>query len=344
MLAVCTVKADKTIATWNPHLEFLTHLSGKDVLGKSLYEIPNPWSELLVELIDGSEDNLLAQPIGQSASVNCYKTPLDNSVPATLMIVVENASGPQSLENRLFHKERLAFVGQVAAGVAHEIGNPVTAIACLAQNIKLECEDSELLSVADQILTQTERVTTILQSLNYFVHGSSQGPREWANIILRECIDDAINLLSLGNMNENNNSSRLINLCPENLIVRGDGQRLTQVFINILSNARDASTDDGPVEISAWLNDKTGIVSVEILDQGQGIQPTHLGNIFEPFFTTKRPGVGTGLGLSIAKAIVDEHLGSIHAESPVGEFIGRKSAINPGTRFVVCLPGTQDQM
>jgi signal transduction histidine kinase len=232
----------------------------------------------------------------------------------------------------LIHSERLASLGRVAAGVAHEIGNPVTGIACLAQNLRAESDDPELMEIADDILTQTERISAIVQTLVNFSHGGKHTAiRSRDNICLYDCVNEAVNLLLL---DKESQPVRFLNNCDGQYLVVGNQQRLTQVFLNLLSNARDACTANQQIVIDSWLvNPAT--VAVAVTDPGSGIDALHQEHIWEPFFTTKEPGQGTGLGLALVYSIVEAHQGRIRVESPPAP------DADTGTRFIVELPRNQ---
>jgi len=225
------------------------------------------------------------------------------------------------------HSERLASIGRLAAGVAHEIGNPITGIACLAQNLREEREgDAELTEISGQILEQTKRVSRIVQSLMSFAHA---GARQQATepVCLADVAQEAIGLLSL---NRRSVDVQFFNLCDPHHIVEGDPQRLAQVLINLLSNARDASPEGGAIRVRSAISDHAVELIVE--DEGSGIPKAIMDRLFEPFFTTKDPGKGTGLGLALVYSIVEEHYGHITIESPADPEQQR------GTRFRVTLP------
>ncbi|MBD3647559.1 MAG: PAS domain S-box protein, partial [Pseudomonadales bacterium] len=313
--AACTIGAGGHVLTWNQAMAEVTGFSTEYAIGSSLSSLPE-WGELLAAFVHGDElkqkRELLAD--GTARQINLQKARVGEEGSDTV-IVVEDITEAELLEQQLVHKERLASIGQLAAGVAHEIGNPVTGIACLAQNLKIETGREEIYELSDQILEQTERISTILQSLVNFAHqGNKDSQPQKVPIDIRQCIDEAINLLSL---NRKENAAAFVNQCESSLIVAGDPQRLCQVFVNILSNARDASSPGEDITISA--HELGDAVSVEIIDRGHGISSAHLQHVFEPFYTTKDPGKGTGLGLAIVSSIIEEHDGSIVVDSPEDE-------------------------
>jgi signal transduction histidine kinase len=232
------------------------------------------------------------------------------------------------LEEELLHSERLASIGRLAAGVAHEIGNPVTGIACLAQNLEYEEDPQEIRYMAQDILKQTERVTRIVESLVNFSHvGSEAGDTRLTPGNLADCADEAIHLLTL---DREARPVEFNNDCDRELLVLADSQRLLQVFINLLGNARDACDPFGRIHISA--HSQGDQVSISIEDNGCGIAPGLQSQIFEPFFTTKDPGEGTGLGLALVFSIMGDMNGSVQLVSPVTD------GPNPGTRVTLQLP------
>jgi signal transduction histidine kinase len=225
------------------------------------------------------------------------------------------------------HSERLASIGRLAAGVAHEIGNPITGIACLAQNLREERdEDGEIREISQQINDQTKRVSRIVQSLMNFAHAGALHSNNEA-VSLAAITHEAIGLLQL---NRRNAAVQFFNLCAPEHCVEGDPQRLAQVLINLLSNARDAMPEGGIIRIGSEADEHTVTLSVE--DQGSGIPKAIMDRLYEPFFTTKDPGAGTGLGLALVYSIVEEHYGQIIIDSPVDPESQR------GTRFRVTLP------
>ena len=332
-LSVCSVGKDMEILMWNSAMEHLTGIDSETVTGSHLREVLDPWGELLSRFAESGDSQFYKQGIelaGHTHWINLHKAAIPSSLAHKIdgqVILLEDVTELQLLETELVHSERLASVGRLAAGVAHEIGNPVTGIACLAQNMKYETDDPELLETAEQILSQTERVSRIVQSLVSFSHAGQQTAAEFDSVSLRECAQEAINLLAL-----QKDKHQVIfdnELAPE-LVIRGDSQRLIQVLINLLSNSRDASPPDSHVTVTG--SAERGCVTVAVTDEGAGIPPEIRDRVFEPFFTTKDPGDGTGLGLAMVYSIIEDHKGALEIISPVDPVLQK------GTKFVIRLP------
>ena len=289
---------------------------------------------MLLDFIADNNTHLHKKTIevnGRPRWVNLHKGALenpDNKGYGGLVILLEDQTDTQLLEDELIHSERLASVGRLAAGVAHEIGNPITGIAMLAQDIKYETDNEHLLEIGEQILEQTKRVSRIVQSLVNFSHtGNHKQHQEQGPVNIYQCAQDAIELLMLS---DKELCIEFENHCHADAIVLGDEQRLQQVFVNLLSNARDASPDGSCIKVFAHAEEHS--VLIKVIDQGTGISQDEIEQIFEPFFTTKEVGKGTGLGLSLVYSIIEEHYGNISIQSPADE------ALNNGTSVIINLP------
>lgn len=329
-IGACSLDDQGKIILWNAEMELLTELPHSQVLGKTLSELPDPWADLLFNFTREEGAHLLSQKLTldhQEHWFSLHKASLaDNSESA--VILVEDETEHQILVNKLSHSERLASIGRFAAGVAHEVGNPVTGIACLAQNLKLETDNEPVLETGSQILTQTKRITRIVQSLVRFAHtGHSEEQQEHQPIQLAELIGEAIHFVSLDTRSK---QQSFMNAVSPRIQVSGDPQRLMQVFVNLLNNASDASGEQDEICIEAEYLE--GSVVIRVTDQGSGISAEHQAKIFEPFFTTKDPDKGTGLGLSLVYNIIIEHYGSINIVSPAN------NKQNKGTQVVITLP------
>ncbi len=157
---------------WNRAIEELTGVGAQKVVGSRLSALPEPWKGLLERFIDAPDEHLHKQRLvydGHTRWLNLHKAAIEEPLApgnSGLVLLVEDLTETQLLEDKLVHSERLASIGRLAAGVAHEIGNPITGIACLAQNLREEREgDGELTEISEQILDQTKRVSRIVQSL-----------------------------------------------------------------------------------------------------------------------------------------------------------------------------------
>jgi signal transduction histidine kinase/Na+/proline symporter len=326
--AVCSIDQSDRVLTWNAAMEELTNIPAHIIVDHNIASLPTQWFKIINEIALTDSDQKIKLEFNTEGMTRLLS--LHKSVIATdnnngdKVIVLEDITDEQILEQQLLHNQRLASIGQLAAGVAHEIGNPITGIACLAQNLKIETEQPELHELSEEILNQTDRVSEILKSLINFAHsGSKSNKPQTTPVELSQCIDEAINLLNLAT---NDKQISFANHLPHTLFTLGDGQRLLQVFINVLSNARDASMANGTVDVVGQIIDNH--IRIEVIDKGHGIEAANLSRMFDPFFTTKDPGQGTGLGLAIVTTILQEHHGSISAVSgPV-----------QGTHVIITLP------
>ncbi len=253
-MGVCSLAKDQEVLMWNRAIEELTGVPAQRVVGSRLSALPEPWKGLLEGFIEAPDQHLHKQRLaidGQTRWLNLHKAAIEEPLApgnSGLVLLVEDLTETQSLEDKLIHSERLASIGRLAAGVAHEIGNPITGIACLAQNLREEREgDGELTEISGQILEQTKRVSRIVQSLMSFAHaGGKQVAAE--PVCLADVAREAISLLSL---NRRSVEVQFFNLCDPDHWVEGDAQRLAQVLINLLSNARDASPPVAPYGCAA---------------------------------------------------------------------------------------------
>ena len=331
-MGVCSLAEDSEVVMWNRALQTLTGIQADTVVGSRLENLPEPWGELLQRFVTDESAHLYKQKLainGHTQWLSLHKAAINEpgNTRGGLVLLIEDQTETQMLEEELVHSERLASIGRLAAGVAHEIGNPITGIACLAQNLREESEQEEIHEVAEQVLEQTRRVSRIVQSMVNFAHVGSRHHSASDEVDLNLCANEAIHLLSLS---RKSSGIEYVNLCNASHKVAGDSQRLVQVLINLLGNARDASNDGDKVTIRTIEDEHRILLTVE--DQGSGIDQSLKDRLFEPFFTTKSPGKGTGLGLALVYSIVEEHYGQITVDSPIDE------ATQRGTRFTITLP------
>jgi two-component system NtrC family sensor kinase len=218
-------------------------------------------------------------------------------------------------ERQLIHGEKLASVGRLAAGVAHEIGNPLTAVLGLLELLREgDLSPEQTREFLARIAAETERINGIIRDLLDFARYDAESDEPEQTADLRDVIRDAVSLV------RPQKSSKAIaievSVDPEAQLVFGPSRRLTQIVLNLLLNAVDALGGAGRVEIRvAACPDDPARVSLQVLDDGPGLDPAIEQTLFEPFTTTKPVGKGTGLGLAVTHAIVDALGGTIEARN-----------------------------
>jgi signal transduction histidine kinase len=210
----------------------------------------------------------------------------------------------------LERSQRLAGLGTLAAGVAHEINNPLGAIAIRAEGMSRRAHEDDLRGGLDLIQAEVARCREITQRLLDFARQrrDSAGPDLSQRVDLGALLRDTAKLASL---HRHGGPPIALDLPPSGPTVEGDPTGLRQVFLNLLLNAVEAA-EGSPIHVS--LRSDGGRVTIEVTDAGQGIDPDDLPHVFDPFFTTKR-GAGTGLGLSVSHGIIADHGGTIELTS-----------------------------
>jgi signal transduction histidine kinase len=232
-------------------------------------------------------------------------------------------------QSQLIQQEKMASIGQFAAGIAHEIKNPLGIIVQCIYFLKDSLSDGLLTDVSERAIKAALRADKIVKDLLSFAR---QSPPALQKMDIGSIIEETLRLVEY---QLNLKNIRVIRRFEEgSLITLIDSNQMKQVFINLLINAADAMSQGGAIEIDAGM-DVTPVgkpaVRISFSDNGCGIEPENLNKIFDPFFTTKRDSGGTGLGLSISLGIVEDHSGTITIESRVGE----------GTRVTVTLPAPE---
>ncbi len=320
-IGVCVIDGHQNIVIWNNMMETLSQIPQEEVRRKNLQQLANPWQQLIRQLLNASQNHLYrihSKSETQESWFNLhrafYTEPYNSPINQGTVILIEDVTELKRLESELAHSDRLASVGQLAAGVAHEIGNPVTGISCIVQNLQHLAGDQENEEAYHDILEQTERISRILKAMTSFSRSEELQPQSCEPFDLLQVIQGAIHLVTLTYKQRN---IHFTTDGPDHFKIVGDPQAMTQVMINLLSNAGDASEDGG--EVSVTIDPEDDQVVIEVVDQGCGIPKEAMDNLFEPFFTTKAVGKGTGLGLSIVHRIIEEHGGTISFHSEPGK-------------------------
>ena len=248
--------------------------------------------------------------------------------------IAKDLTRVKNMMEQLISSEKMASVGQMAAGVAHEINTPLGIILGYAQLMKDDFdEDSEVYQNLSVIERQTKASRKIVADLLKF---SRQSGSARENISLNEVLTDVV-AVTEHNLNLDHIYLHL-ELDEQLPLIIGDAEKLRQVFVNLINNAHHAMEEQGSGEIyiTTWLDAEKGEVVAQICDSGHGIPENVRAKIFDPFFTTKPVGKGTGLGLSVSYGIIQDHGGRIEVESPVKD--KKTGEILQGTAFRIRLP------
>lgn len=259
--------------------------------------------------------------------VSAYPIPGKQTGGARAVLVWQDKTEERRLESSLMQAGKLAAIGQLAAGVAHEINNPLTAINANAQMLKMvmPVEDENFESV-DLIVRAGERAAKVVRGLLDFAR---QEQYTFADGRLEESIQEALDLVNYQLLSSHIEVTQDIEGSLPEMVA--SWEHLKSVWLNLLLNARDAllHTNEGrKLDISVHMGKGRQTIQVLVHDNGKGITEAEALHIFEPFYTTKGPGQGTGLGLATCHRIIEQHGGEITVASEPGE----------GTTFVVTLP------
>ena len=209
--------------------------------------------------------------------------------------------------DQLTQSEKLASIGRLAAGVAHEINNPLTSILLYGNMMKEKMDESDpLLSNLSFILEDADRCKEIVKNLLVY---SRQETSKKSLFYVSNLVSESLRLIRDQKLFMNITVKKEISEYP--LLVNADKNQLCQVIINLIINAIDAMDGNGTLTIRVYRNAKNKTAYLEVSDTGPGIPEDDISNVFDPFFTTKEPGKGTGLGLSMAFAIMEKNNGEI---------------------------------
>jgi hypothetical protein len=333
--------ADERIVRWNRALESFYGVDRDAAIGRLLGDIFDP---PFVEALRAARHDhpygatLYRVPLSSRESetprllVNATEVPLQNSsggddAVVGMLLLIEDITDHVRLEEQLQISEKMASIGLLAAGVAHEVNTPLTGISSFTQMLLEGADPKDPKTVLlEKIERQTFRAAKIVNGLlNLSRPGTASNER--IDVDLNAIITDVFSLLehqfTVGSIKVRRE------LSPSAAAVLGIEHQLQQVFLNLFLNARDAMPSGGWLSVSTRIEGNR--VIAEIADTGSGIPSEQIARIYDPFFTTKSIGRGTGLGLSITYGIVREHDGTIDCDSAVGQ----------GTRFTLALPLAQ---
>ena len=248
-------------------------------------------------------------------------TELGESFNDLMFLLEEEANKVGTMRAQLLEKEKMVAIGQMAAGIAHEVCNPLSSISSVVQMLKRARSTSPQTKELEMIETHIQRISTIVRQM---VTLSRPNEAKWERAEIDKILDDTLHLIQFDERARNVTiQSDIEEGLPAIRVINGN---LGQVFLNLSLNALDAMPGGGKLTFRAWRADDKIIATIS--DTGEGIDPGIGRRVFEPFFTTKEPGRGTGLGLAVTYSIIRKHDGDIEFhDNPDG-----------GTVFTVTLP------
>ena len=333
-VGILAADLEDRVESWNSRIERLTGIPRHAALGRKLSDLFPPDMALHFERLraDSTVHQLYKIPLrpnhhngdanGSGAAardtlVNMAIAPLVTKDGQRIgrLVIIDDVTERDELERRLVQADKLSSIGLLAAGVAHEVNTPLAVISTYAQMLAKQVHGDEQKSrLLDKIAKQTFRASEIVNSLLNFSRTSST---DFTDVDLNRVVRETLSLLE--HQFEKAGVQVESDLAEPLPPIRGNASKLQQVFLNLFLNARDAMAELSGGKLRVTTSVTAGGVGVEIRDSGPGIARDHLDRIFDPFFTTKGARKGTGLGLSVTYGIVEEHGGSIQADSRPGE-------------------------
>jgi PAS domain S-box-containing protein len=318
-LGVATLDESLRVKYWNTGMEMITGVEKADAM-----------NSLAEQQLTCLEPRLFT-PLVQEGEITCRR----NFEPQIILkgnlskltgahkgyvLVLEDITEKKKIEEELFRATKHASVGRLAAGVAHEIGNPLASISSLVQELQTE----ELKPFVRESLTtidgQVHRIARIVRNLGDFAR---LYPRQKMPTSLRDILENTLSLVRYDHQFKKIEIRTDVHDTPP---LKIDPDQIQQVFLNLILNARDAMPDGGSLDITIGQAD--GTVRMVFADTGSGIEAEVKDKVFDPFFSTKGPAKGTGLGLSICYSIIKDHGGTIEIDSAKGK----------GTKFIITIP------
>lgn len=330
---ILTMDLEGKITSCNPAAEYIT--------GYAYAELKTRWQDIFgssIKGLFGHTNDLMERPFrfdgpiikkdGGTAilgtSVSLLKD--DKNTVHGIILIFQDITKLVEMEEKVRRQEQLAVVGSLAAGIAHEIRNPLASLSgsiqLLQGDLDLKGDDKRLMDI---VVRETDRLNTIISE---FLEYARPQTAHAEKILLLPVLDETIMLLK--NSRDFREGITIRAQVDPQVVINGDAQRMRQVFWNLLINACQAMPDGGEITVSAMpvprSDDDSGWCEIVIKDTGHGIGHEYLDKIFDPFFTTKTGG--TGLGLAIVERIIEDHGGIIDVESEIGR----------GTKFRIRLP------
>ncbi len=239
--------------------------------------------------------------------------------------IAERTRELEESQAQVLHQEKMAAFGLLAAGIAHEVGNPLTSISSLVQVLDARGPDDYTREKLKLVTSQLARIQSTLRELVTFSRPASDEP---GRVAVKDVVDEA---LGIAKYYKGGKNRQIVSTVPDGLPpVEGVRDQLVQVVFNLVLNAIDATGKGGRIEVRC--DHSTERITLTVSDDGTGIDPAQRIRLFRPYFTTKRQG--TGLGLFVSRKIIEHHGGSIECDSVVGQ----------GTTFTIDLPAARNNL
>lgn len=309
---VISVDRQGLVIAINPAACQMVGITAQDIIGKPYQTLFDPKAEFSSQLLDTLHDggDHIGVPVvyplrDRILHVNASTSLLRDGrgLPIGAVVVFKDQSERVHLQEQIMRADRLAALGELVAGVAHEVRNPLTSIRGFMQYLQTYDDPAEWREYGPLIMRQVDGLNRIVSELLEF--GRPRPPRI-GPVQINEVIADVARLAT------GKSSIRIDqHLSPDLPTIEADGEALKQVLLNLLINAAQAIGEQGEITVDSWRED--GQVVIRVADTGCGIAPEHLGKVFDPFFSTKPSG--TGLGLAMAHRIIDAHHGVISIDS-----------------------------
>jgi len=342
MDAIVTVDDWQNIVLFNQAAEKMFRCPAAEAIGQSISRfIPQRFREAHHEHVNEfgksgiTSRRMVAQRAIKGLRTDGEEFPAEASISQVAVgerkyftVILRDISERQRIEQQLRQAERLAEVGTLAAGMAHEIGTPMNVILGRAEQLMRKTDDEATRKGLATITAQVERITKIMNQLLTFAR---RKPGEHRAVNLGQIIEDCLEVLQDRIRRSGITVESHYETALHPVHVHADPDQMSQVFLNLFINAIHAMADGGALRIS--LERVNSHVKAVVADTGHGIPEEDLPKIFLPFFTTKDAGKGTGLGLTVVHNMVQEHGGSIAVESEPGK----------GTTFTITLPAGKAQ-
>lgn len=329
--AILVNRGDRILFANDQAIKLFGGVKAEEILGKSLLDLfQADYHRVIQDRVHELVEGRVQVPMLEEKIVTLSGKPVDVEVSAArfvdeegpaILVMLRDISERKRLQEQLRKTERIAELGTVASGMAHEIGTPMNVILGRAEYLMDRVTEAPIKKGLQTIITQVERITRVMNQLLSFARRKTP---ERSALDLRQVVEDSLEMfherLARSQIKV---ELRLADPCP---MVLADADQMSQVLINLVMNAVHAMPDGGVLRVN--LAPEPQMVKLTIADTGHGIPQEMIKKIFDPFFTTKEFGKGTGLGLTVVKGIIEEHQGSIVVESEEGK----------GTTFTILLP------